>query len=164
MTRGPLPGAWLFGRPVQTAFMRPAVIMTVLGALALPAAAKTEVRGQPHAVELVAEDAMVGEVLAALSAAFPLTYKPGPGLEHRVTGTYSGTLQRVLGRILEGYDHVIRDSADGLEIVALRARASGARALSAATPDPPWVAPNASAARPAAGPSPASVNSPTAGW
>jgi hypothetical protein len=140
--------------------MRAAIIIAMLVACTPPAAATTAVRGEPHAVELTAEDATVGEVLAALSAAFPLTYKAGPALERRVTGTYSGPLQRVLGVVLEGHDYIIKDSAGGLEIVALSARPSGLRALSGvAPPNPPRAAPARLRAA-----SPDSVNSPTAGW
>jgi hypothetical protein len=154
----------LSDRSVEIAFIRMAVSIAMLAALALPAAAKTEVRGQSQAIELMAENATVGEVLATLAGAFPLAYKAGPGLERRVTGTYSGTLLRVLRLVLEGYDHIIKNSADGVEIVALRVRASGVTAVSGATPSVPQVAPKPSAARHAAGPGPASVNSPTAGW
>ena len=37
-------------------------------------------------------------------------------MSRAVTGTYSGTLPRVLSRILDGYDHVTQSSSSGLRL------------------------------------------------
>jgi len=84
-----------------------------------PASAKTEVEGRSDAVHLSAEDASVNEVLAALSARFNLTYTPAPELDRAVAGVYSGTLQQVLARILDGYDYVANFSVNGIELKVL---------------------------------------------
>ena len=80
------------------------------------AATKIEIEGATDAMQLSAEDAPLGEVLAALAARFNLTYEPAPQLDRQVGGTYSGTLQQVLVRILDGYDYVTNFSADGIEL------------------------------------------------
>jgi hypothetical protein len=84
-----------------------------------PASAKTEVEGRPDAVRLSAEEASVSEVLAALAARFNLTYTPSPEFDRAVGGVYSGTLQQVLARILDGHDYVANFSVNGIEIQVL---------------------------------------------
>jgi hypothetical protein len=52
------------------------------------------------ALRLLAEDAPIDEILAALSAKFNLTYCSEPELDRTVAGAYSGTLQQVMGRMV----------------------------------------------------------------
>ena len=66
-----------------------------------------------------AKGASVSKALAALSAQLNLTYTFEPGLDHPLEGDYSGTLQHVLKRILDGYDYVIEISDDGIELKVL---------------------------------------------
>jgi len=66
-----------------------------------------------------AKGASVSKALAALSAQLNLTYTFEPGLDHPLEGDYSGTLQHVLERILDGYDYVIEISDDGIELKVL---------------------------------------------
>src|SRR6266568_8741129 len=95
-----------FSARLTVDFIWPALIAALLSAMPAPASAKIEVEGQSDTVRLMAEDASLNEVLAALSAKFNLTYTSEPELDRVVAGAYLGTLQQVLARILIGYDYV----------------------------------------------------------
>ena len=92
------------------------MIVALLLAAPGPVAAKVEIVGAPDAMQLSAEEAPLREVLAAMAAQFNLTYEPTPELDRLVGGTYSGTLQQVLARILDGYDYVTNFSPNGIEL------------------------------------------------
>lgn len=94
----------------------------LLGAAVCAGAAQAEVRvteagGDRLTVE--AHDATLGQVLDALRAVRPLHLHATGALNRPVTGTYSGSLPRVLSRILDGYDHVIHLTATGIELDVL---------------------------------------------
>jgi len=106
-----------FGARLMMALTWRAMIAVLVSTMQAPASAKTEVEGRSDAVRLSAEDASVNEVLAALSARFNLTYTPAPELDRAVAGVYSGTLQQVLARILDGYDYVANFSVNELKVL-----------------------------------------------
>jgi hypothetical protein len=92
-----------------------------LGAL-LPAFAehvRAEVRvsGQADALTVVTREASVEEVLAALRASFNLNYRTSGALNRVITGTYTGSLPRVIARLLEGHNYVMQASAGGGELI-----------------------------------------------
>jgi len=74
-----------------------------------------------------ARNASLHEVLDALRAVRPLRLHSKDALTRTVTGTYSGSLPLVLSRILDGYNHVIHQTAEGIELDVVGA-ATGARA------------------------------------
>ncbi|HEY4921780.1 MAG TPA: hypothetical protein VII40_16880 [Xanthobacteraceae bacterium] len=76
---------------------------------------------------IAAHDATVRQVLDALRAARPVQIRTSDALTRTVTGTYTGSLPRVLSRILDGYDHVIHTTSAGIEIEVFGA-APGVRA------------------------------------
>jgi hypothetical protein len=78
--------------------------------------AETKVRGTPQAVVVEAQNASVEEVLIALTDTFKVRFRSAANLNKRLTGTYQGTLQQVISRILKGYDFATRSGAAGLEI------------------------------------------------
>jgi len=106
------------------------------------AAATIAVDGKSNAVSLTVDEAPINEVLAALSAKFDLTYTPTPGLQRIVGGSYSGTLQEVLERILDGCDYVVSYSGDKIELKILESSRPTAHASS----PPPSLAPAGGAA------------------
>jgi hypothetical protein len=63
-----------------------------------------------------AHDATVQQILDALGESRTIRFQASEALSQHVTGTYSGTLPRVLSRILVGYDHVIRSTSSGFQI------------------------------------------------
>ncbi len=103
------------------------VAVALLGAAA-PAAAGVRVSaGAGGRITVEAHGATVREILDALAAARPLHVRSSNALTRTVTGTYSGSLSRVLSRLLDGYDHVIHTTAAGIELEVLGA-APGVRA------------------------------------
>ena len=83
------------------------------------AGAETAITGAPDAVRLEAYSATVDELLAALGASYGLRYRSTAPLNRRVSGTYEGSLQRVVTRLLEGYDFFVKTSAGSIEVVVL---------------------------------------------
>jgi hypothetical protein len=81
-----------------------------------PARAEVSVSGEPDAVQIEVRDAPIDEVMAALGASFGLQYQGPAALSRRVTGTYEGSLQRVIARLLDGYDFVIKTDREGVEV------------------------------------------------
>ena len=94
-----------------------ALLAAVLCAAAVPASAEvrvTDAGGGQLVIE--AHAASVQQILDALGQSYTLRFKTPDALSRQVTGTYTGTLPRVLSRILDGYDHVIRSTNSGIEL------------------------------------------------
>jgi hypothetical protein len=85
------------------------------------ARAETQVRGTPQAVVVEAQNATVQEILIALSDTFEVQFRSAANLDKRLTGTYEGTLQQAVSRVLKGYDFVMKSGRSGLEITLLGA-------------------------------------------
>ena len=75
--------------------------------------------GSPEALRIEAADAKLSDVLNELKAKFNVRYRANDALEGRITGSFHGSLQRVVARLLEGYDYVIAISPDGLDALIL---------------------------------------------
>jgi hypothetical protein len=94
----------------------PAILLAAL----LPAPsvrAEARITGEPDAVRVEARDAPIEEVMVALRASFGLHYRSTAPLSRRITGTYEGPLQRVVTRLLDGYDFVMKASSGTVEII-----------------------------------------------
>lgn len=100
-----------------------AVVLSVAAASAAPQVRVVDAGGGQLVIE--AHDATVQQILAALGRTSTIQLRDSAALSRRVTGTYSGTLRRVLSRMLEGYDHVIRSTSSGLHIEVVGAAKSG---------------------------------------
>ena len=99
-------------------------VVIALGLLcARPDASRAELRieGDETALRVIADQAPVSEILEALRAKFRLRYRAVDSDRH-VTGTISGTLHRVVVRLLDGHDFVVQRSAQGVEILQLAPR------------------------------------------
>lgn len=83
------------------------------------ASAQLHVSGNRDAVTIEAHNAPLKDVLDALRRSFHVEYNTVAELKRPITGTYSGSLHRVLSRLLAGNDYVIRSSGHGMEIVIL---------------------------------------------
>jgi hypothetical protein len=139
-------------RSAKSGALAGALLAAVVLCVAAPAAAEVSVidtGGGELAIE--ARDATVQEILEALGQTRTIQFQNSDALSRRVTGTYTGTLRRVLSRILEGYDHVIRSTASGIQIDVVgaaksaKATASGGPTMTVASPRVgPRVAPRAS--------------------
>jgi hypothetical protein len=83
------------------------------------ALAETQISGKSDAVSVKAQDASVEEILVALANAFDVQFRSSADLEKRLTGTYKGSLQQVVSRILAGYTFFVKSDETGLEITLL---------------------------------------------
>src|SRR5229473_6783964 len=132
--------------------MRAAILLGAALAIApTPVLAEMQVRGSPDAVRIEARDTPVEEILAALSRAFGMHYQLSVNLDKRVSGTYVGSLSRVVTRILDGYNFVLKTDNGSIAVTVL-----GTPNAPAAVPvsSGPKVARQPAAAAPAAQPPP----------
>jgi hypothetical protein len=130
--------------------MRAATLLGAALAIApTPVLAEMQVRGSPEAVRIEARDTPVEEILAALSRAFGMHYDLSAKLDKRVSGTYVGPLPRVLTRILDGYNFILK-SDNGNIVVTVVGTPDAAGAVPASSS--PKVVRQPSAVAPAAQP------------
>jgi len=101
-----------------------ALIAVLIGSNLAPAGAGTEVLGQIDALQFRAENASTSEMLEALATSFKLTYKLPPNIGRNFNGLYSGSLRRVLARVLYDTDYIIKSSGDRIEVIVFRASGS----------------------------------------
>jgi hypothetical protein len=90
---------------------------------------EAEVRfsGTPDRIVLQTSDATLAEILAALRSSFDVEVKLSGATARRFTGVYSGSVRRVLSRLLAGEDYVVYSAADGISIRLLgKGEADGA--------------------------------------
>jgi hypothetical protein len=120
------------GSPLFNAAIALGVALAIAPTSAL---AEVVVRGNPKAVSIEARNASVEEVLVTLSNAFDVHYRSSTDLRKRLTGTYEGSLQKVVTQVLNGYDFFVGTGERRIEITLLGSSAAspGAR-LSVPTP------------------------------
>ena len=111
-------GEFLFGR-VPRVLAASVLLFVLLDAGFVSARAEVRMEGSPEALRLDVTDTKLGDVLNTLKARFNLRYRANDALEGRITGSFHGPLQRVVARLLEGYDYVIAISPDGLDALIL---------------------------------------------
>jgi hypothetical protein len=78
--------------------------------------AEVRISGTADALRMEAREATLEEALRALQASFNFQYGGAGALDGIVNGTYSGSLSRVVARLLAGRDYVMRGSADGFAV------------------------------------------------
>jgi hypothetical protein len=84
-----------------------------------------KVAGTAEKLKIEVSNATVDNVLAALRSAVDFKCSCSPPMDRRVTGVYQGNIGRVLSRLLEGYNYVIKTSPSGaVELVFLRTNAA----------------------------------------
>jgi len=119
-----------------------AATLAVLLAVAPTAALATaEVSGSPQEVNIKAQNSSIEEILAALSREFNIQYHSSASLERQLTGTYQGSLQRVLMRVLEGYNFIVKASGGQIEVTVFGTQKTPGTAIAATTPARSKVAP-----------------------
>ena len=92
------------------------------------------VEGGPEALKIEVRDASVHDTLAVLSAKFGFAVHGSAALDRRVSGTYRGSLQQVVGQFLTGRTYVTRFSQGLSEIRIIDG--SGGRTPPAIAPPP----------------------------
>ena len=98
---------------------------TLAAALAITPAsalAAAQVSGNPQAVSITAQNTSIEEILSVLSHEFSVHYNSSVNLDRQLTGTFQGSLQGVLTRVLEGYNFVIKMSDGRTELTVLGTR------------------------------------------
>jgi hypothetical protein len=99
---------------------RVAIVLGVAAALAPTSAlAELQVGGSPQAVSIDAQNTSIKEILDALGKTFGVHFQSSANLDKQLTGTYEGSLPRVLMRILEGYNVILKTSQDRIEVTVL---------------------------------------------
>jgi hypothetical protein len=121
-----------------------AAVAAMLMAAPAPVLAAAEVSGNPQAVRIEAQNTSVADILAALGRDFGVKYTSSADLDRPITGTYEGSLQRVLARVLDGYNFIVKTRDGRIDLTVLGTR-SGTAAAVAAAPSAPQVAPVAAA-------------------
>jgi hypothetical protein len=93
--------------------------------------------GSAQSLRLELHDSTIAAALAAIGRAFDVQYDSTTPLDDVVTGTYAGSLTRVIARLLDRYDYAIKHEGSALEVVVL-GRSSG-RAVPVFSPAKPAV-------------------------
>jgi hypothetical protein len=108
------------------------------GAASMPnvSGASVRVRGDAAEVRLDIRDTTIADVLSALNTSFDMSYSSWIVLDEEINGTYTGSLRRVITRVLDGYNYVIKQDNAKLDIIVLGKR--GERAISVAAPADPF--------------------------
>ena len=97
----------------------------LIAAHAASARAEVRVEGAASNLHLDARDATVADVLAVLAERFGLRVRGAVG-GRRISGDFDGPLRRVIARVLDGNNYVIRTRGDGLEVMVLDAASPNA--------------------------------------
>jgi hypothetical protein len=103
----------------------------------VPAAtlAETRLERQRDAIRIEMRDASVQEVLSLLAENYGLRFRTHTKLDRRITGTGEGPLARVIARVLDGYDYVVKNVNGSTEIVVLGIQRTS-RSVEATLPAP----------------------------
>ena len=100
-------------------------LAALIQAFAQPVSAEVRVTGQAGVLTVEAHEASVEEVMVALRTSLNLQIHTSGVPNHVITGTYTGSLQRVVARLLDGQNYVMRSFTDHVEIVVFGAGTSG---------------------------------------
>ncbi len=100
---------------------RPHVLATLaflaifVQALSISTRAEVHVAGGSDAITVEAKEASVEELLTALKKSYGLQYGSSAKLSRSVSGTFAGSLQQVVSRVLslQGYNFIAETSAQG---------------------------------------------------
>ena len=125
-----------------------ACVALALACSAAIARAEVLVEGDEAAVQVIARQASVAEIFAALQSKFRFRYTLAVSPERPISGTISGPLHRVVARLLDGYDFVVKRAPDGVEVVRIAPRGTVNWAPNAPRGVTVWQTPSAQAMRP----------------
>jgi hypothetical protein len=76
-------------------------------------------QGSAESLRLEVHDSTIAAVLAAMGRAFAVRYRSSTPLNDAISGTYVGSLGRVIGRVLAGYDYAIKHQDYAVEVSVL---------------------------------------------
>jgi hypothetical protein len=101
-----------------------AALLSAVLALAMAPASRAEPRieGPADAIRMQVRDASVQEAIEALGTRYHVRLHAQTPLERRISGDFAGPLPRVLSRLLDHYDYVVRSADGALDVVVLGKR------------------------------------------
>jgi hypothetical protein len=76
-----------------------------------------QLQGDAAALRLDLHQTTITDVLSTLRATFHVKYRSLIALNEPLNGTYAGTLERVIARVLNGYNYVIKHDSATLDVV-----------------------------------------------
>ena len=135
----------LFRPPTPRVLMSSVLLAIFVQAFSISARAEVQVTGEPDAIQVDAKEASVEELLTALRKSYHLQYWSSANLSLFVSGTYSGSLQQVVSRVLslQGYNFIAETSEHGTIVAVYDKSAPPGRNVnlpSQAAPAPPRAA------------------------
>jgi len=87
------------------------------------ASAEVHVEGSPAVVRVSPARDPISDVLSALAPTFNVRYRTAIPLDAAADATYSGSLQQVISRLLDGYNYMVKtDDSKTTEIVVFGTR------------------------------------------
>jgi len=95
------------------------IVLLAFGLSCARSMAQVRLSGTQDYVVMQANDATIPEILAALRWAFDLEVKLQGDTARKFTGVYSGSVRKVLSRLLIGNDYVLRSGSEGISIVLI---------------------------------------------
>ena len=104
------------------------IALSLLLVCVASARADAQLSGTEDHVVLRAKNATMAEILSGIRSALNLRVEFTGSTERQFTGAYTGTLRRVLSRLLDGEDYVISSAPDGMNIVLLGPKGAGRNA------------------------------------
>jgi hypothetical protein len=96
--------------------------------------AEVHVEGNLSALRLTAGGDALSDVLSAFGRLSPVTTRTSVPLNDEISGAYSGSLSRVVSRLLDGYNYVIKQDSGLTEIIVFGRRGEAAIAPRAPAP------------------------------
>src|SRR6266446_6322944 len=100
-----------------------ALSVVFVGSLPTIASAEVHVEGSPALVRVSTSRDTISDVLSALAATFNVQYRTAIPLDAAADATYSGSLQQVISRLLDGYNYMVKtDDSKTTEIVVFGTR------------------------------------------
>lgn len=80
-------------------------------------AAPLQLQGRATALRLDLHQTTITDVLSALRTAFRIKYRSSIPLNEPLNGTYTGSLEYVITRVLNGYNYVIKQDSAKLNLI-----------------------------------------------
>jgi hypothetical protein len=107
-----------FRTPRRLVLICSILLATFVLALSMNARAEIQVTGGSEAITVEAKEASVEEMLIALKKAYGLQYASSANLSPSISGTFAGSLQQVVSRVLslQGYWFIAETSAQGIMV------------------------------------------------
>jgi len=84
-----------------------------------PANADIRINGDPRTLQLRASGDSLAEVLARFDTLFAIKCRSAVPLNTEVSGSYAGSLSQVMARLLDGYNYVIKNDHEQIEVIVL---------------------------------------------